>query len=92
MLWITPPRYKIPNRTIRNNTGGRDAIETILRMKCNWYSHVARVIDSRWTNKILQGLPKVEEYRNRGQPQVPMERRHKETGNWTLMAQDQKKF
>ncbi|XP_048521724.1 uncharacterized protein LOC125504177 [Dendroctonus ponderosae] len=52
-------RDRIPNRTIRYNTGVRDAVETILRMKWNWAGHVARVADSRWIRKISQWRSRV---------------------------------
>jgi len=42
---------RIPKRTLRHNTGVRDAVETILRMKWNWAGHVAKVTDGRWTKK-----------------------------------------
>jgi len=53
MLGITLPN-RIPYRTIKHNTGVRDAVETILRMKWNWAGHVARVTHDRWTKSILQ--------------------------------------
>lgn len=92
MLGITL-RDRIPNRTIRHNTGVRDAVETILRMKWNWAGHVARVTDGRWTKKILQWRPRVEAYRNRGRPPTRWsDDIRRLAGNWMLMAQDRKEW
>lgn len=57
MLRITV-RDRVPNKTIRQATSIRHAVETILKLKWNWAGHVAKMTDNRRTKILVDRSPR----------------------------------
>ena len=92
MLGVTL-RDKIPNHTIRNRTGVRDAVISVLHLKWNWAGHVARMTDGRWTKRLVEWRPRHEAYRSRGRPPSRWTDDIKRVaGNWIQVAQNRRKW
>lgn len=88
MLGITL-RDRVPNKTIRQKSGVRDAVETILKLKWNWAGHVARMTDNRWTKRLLEWRPRIEAKRSRGRPPTRWTDNLKRVAdNWMQTAHD----
>lgn len=81
-------RDKVSNNTIRLRTGIADASERITFLKWRWAGHIARVLDDRWTKKILEWRPRDSAYRSRERPPTRWTDDIKRVaGNWIQAAQ-----
>ncbi|XP_045460954.1 uncharacterized protein LOC123671253 [Harmonia axyridis] len=60
-------RDHVKNEDLRVRTGVTDVIYQIARLKWNWAGHVARMVDGRWTKRLLEWRPRADK-RSRGRP------------------------
>lgn len=82
-------RDRIPNTTLRERSGVKDAVACIATLKWNWAGHVARLSDNRWTKRILEWRPRQDAYRSRGRPPTRWTDDIKKIrSNWMEAAQD----
>lgn len=56
----------IVNHKIKERTSETDDIKIIITLKWNWAGHVPKIRDGRRTKRILEEIPRHDEYYNRG--------------------------
>ena len=88
MLGITR-RDRKRNEWVREQTGVRDVIDVVMRLKWKWAGHIARRTDGRWTRSILDWTPE-DGYRPKGRPFGRWRDDVRKFGGvrWILKAQD----
>lgn len=58
---------RIRSESIRNRTNFADAGEKIMKMKWDWYGHIARQEGNRWTKLLTEWTP-IDNKRQKGRP------------------------
>ena len=77
---------------IRKQTGVRDVLTTISKLKWEWAGHVARMNDNRWTARVTQWTPRGHT-RGRGRPRTRWrDDLEKTQRHWQRLAQDRRRW